>query len=191
MKRAGTPSPRWAFLSLYRIKNRDGSPYLTRFRILQTPWFGIYLHRIHTHDTDRDLHDHPWTFLSIVLLGGYVEERETFSWPDRDWKARKPLSFALRRATDPHRIVKLTRKPTWTLLFVGPRRRDWGFHTATGWVDWRTYLKGMDHVTMTDLVSRRRVLPVRRIASRVPFVLVLLACAAVALCTSLFFAKGI
>jgi hypothetical protein len=47
--------------------------YLVRLRIVQTPWFGIYLHDIHEDDGDRDPHNHPWSFLSFVLRGYYTE----------------------------------------------------------------------------------------------------------------------
>ncbi len=65
---------RWAFMATLRVPNLDGTPYLTRLRFVQTPWFGIYLHQIHTKDWDRHLHDHPWRFASLVLSGAYCEK---------------------------------------------------------------------------------------------------------------------
>ena len=150
----GQRSPRWSLFSVFRILNRDGSPYLTRLRILQTPWFGIYLHKIHSPDADRDHHDHPWSFVSVVLRGGYMEERKVplptlhaipgeprqWFWARR-WLHRTPFTIGFRRATDLHRITTLDRKPTWTLVIVGPRRRDWGFQTDGGWVSADDYFK--------------------------------------------------
>ena|SRR5688572_13574540 len=133
--------------------------YLTRWILFRCPWFAIYLHCIRMPDADRHLHDHPWSFVSIVLRGGYDEQRPRRNlWPAevaeveprqlpykrlqipcrtvrRGW-----LSVARRKATDLHRVLNLHRVPTWTLLFVSGRTRDWGFVTQDrGWVDHETY----------------------------------------------------
>lgn len=44
-------------------------------KLLQVLGIAVRLHWIHTPDLDRALHDHPWTFISKVLIGWYVEER--------------------------------------------------------------------------------------------------------------------
>lgn len=49
--------------------------------LLQKLGIAVRLHCIHTPDLDRALHDHPWTFLSWVLIGSYTEERP--SHPER------------------------------------------------------------------------------------------------------------
>jgi hypothetical protein len=61
---------RWSLFSRFDIAD-VGRPgiYLTRWRLLQTPWFGIYVHCIRRPDGDRHLHDHPWSFLSLVDTG--------------------------------------------------------------------------------------------------------------------------
>lgn len=43
--------------------------------LLQKLGIAARLHCIYTPDLDRALHDHPWTFLSLVLRGWYYEER--------------------------------------------------------------------------------------------------------------------
>lgn len=129
---------KWQFCTRFDIPDRaDPSvTYLTRWRILQTPWFGIYIHKIYLHDSDVHLHDHPWPFVSLVLRGGYCEQRQT-KVIRRGW-----MSLGFRRSTDLHRIVDLLRRPTWTLLLVGRKRRRWGFQTDSGWIDYRTYFWG-------------------------------------------------
>lgn len=52
-----------------------GSLYMRRWRFISTPWFGVRLHHIVRSDNDRELHDHPFTFLSFILAGGYFEWR--------------------------------------------------------------------------------------------------------------------
>lgn len=128
----------WALLHREEIA-RDGRPYLTRWRLIQTPLFAAYLHRFWAPDHDEDFHDHPWDFVSIVLAGGYVEER---GWPLRV-ERRGRGSVAYRRAEDLHRIASVI-VPTWTLVLCGRRRREWGFQTPHGWVQWEEYLTGKE-----------------------------------------------
>ena len=132
---------KWAFFKRYDIV--DGSNpekvYLTRWRLLQTPWFGIFLHKLNRPDSDRALHDHPWNFVSLILKGGYDEKRPCFcGWKSCEFSpittTRSVGSFAYRKAEDLHAIVKLWRIPTWTLIIIGRHRRDWGFQTEKGWV---------------------------------------------------------
>jgi hypothetical protein len=115
-------------------------------RDLTRPWWTwrVLLHRIELPDTDRHLHDHPWAFASIVLVGGYIEERPSVHgtpWAQMSW--RRPWTFAFRRASALHRI-RHVEPGTWTLIICGPRRREWGYGTPKGWVRWDRYW-GLDH----------------------------------------------
>lgn len=139
----------WAFMRRFDIRDEaTGELYLRRWYLLSTPWFGIYLHKILTPDKDRDLHDHPWAFLSMVLWGGYDEALGVNAMdsvmqgyrPFSVIRRRTVFSIAHRHAHDAHRITRLHRSPTWTFLVVGKRRRSWGFYTANGYVDWKRYL---------------------------------------------------
>lgn len=125
-------SPRWAFMKRRLIGSGD-DVYLDRTYIVQTPLFGIMFHRIFRPDNQRDLHDHPFNFLSIVLLGSYYED--TVDGPrHRRW-------FNWKRAEDRHSIREVSRRPVWTLVFTGRRRRTWGFWVdgGTRWVKWSEY----------------------------------------------------
>jgi hypothetical protein len=66
------------FSVLKRVITRTGVddeiPYLIRYNLLSTPWFGIKLHKILISDEACE-HDHPWSFVSFILKGGYVEQR--------------------------------------------------------------------------------------------------------------------
>ena len=113
---------------------RDGRPYLTRYHLLRWPCLGVYVHKFHDSD-DPPYHDHPWSFFSVVLWGGYVEHRKeerllpcerTSRWVFWD-VVRRSLSVGYRRATDLH-YVRLLRKPTWTLVICFKKFRIWGFH---------------------------------------------------------------
>jgi len=129
-KLAGNRSARWAFMERFEIPDYDDPErnYLTRWRLIQTPLFGIYLHRMDGPDPRPTLHDHPWPFISFVLRGGYLERRiYGADAPDVliDRINRK-------RTTDFHYITRLLRVPTWTLMFVGRRQRVWGYLNRGG-----------------------------------------------------------
>ena len=124
------------------ISRDDGSPYLVRWHLLLTPFGRVYLHRFLAPDAQCP-HDHPWPFVSLVLWGGYWEERYGAGQPAPDgrrlaWRGR--LSVAFRRAEDTHRVARLhPTRPTWTLVVTGRRRRRWGFWTAAGWIHYRLF----------------------------------------------------
>lgn len=130
-----------------RLRRADGRTYLARRRI-STPWFRIFLHKMEAPDPGFHLHDHPWNFVSLILWGGYTEEREFTSVASeraghveagyRSWYGdrvrygflnvnRMPLYLA-------HRIVELNKKTCWTLVIGGRRQREWGFYQPDGWV---------------------------------------------------------
>jgi hypothetical protein len=96
------------------------------------------LHWIKRADPQPDLHDHPNTFLSIVLSGWYDEEVPP-PGAKHERVRKRVYFFNFKRSTDRHRIIALGKR-TLTLVFAGPVVRDWGFHTPDGWVYWRQYI---------------------------------------------------
>lgn len=137
----GKRSPRWAFWLRMVIPCDEHAYYLVRLRLIQTPWFGVYLHDIHEPDSGRDPHDHPWTFVSIVLRGGYLEHLWTHPIGDPLGVARlhhNRWSVHRMQRQHAHRIV-LCDPGTKTLVLTGPRRGNWGFYTPHGWVAWDQY----------------------------------------------------
>lgn len=133
--------------------------YLTRWEFRLPFGYGIYLHRFHESDV-RVFHDHPWDFISIILWGGYKEfspDRNPRGYPNGNPKTvvcryRGLFSTARRRAEDLH-YVRLIKDSAWTLVLRGPRRREWGFQTSTGWVKWDEYLRSRYNVESSEVVS--------------------------------------
>lgn len=123
--RSGT---RWCF---WRWSTIDAD-HIERLHIVKTPWFAICLHWMRGPDLSPFEHDHPVSFLSIVLRGGYTETR------NGTVRNRPCFNFIRASADDSHRIIFAEPK-TLTLCFMGPKVREWGFHTDTGWVGWRDY----------------------------------------------------
>lgn len=130
---------RWALFSWFEVPDSDHRDrvYLRRLRVIQTPWFGMYVHWIFLPDRDRALHDHPWPFVSWVIRGGYTERvRTKTSEASRTWSR---WSAHRMRSRDAHSI-DLIEPGTVTLVLVGRRCREWGFWTSRGWVPWRQYV---------------------------------------------------
>lgn len=108
------------------------SEYITRLHLLKTPWFALCLHWISKPDPEPFHHDHPVTFLSLVLRGGYSEQRNG-TLRHRLW-----INFVRATGTDVHTIVDVLPN-TLTLCLMGPKRREWGFHRPSGWIGWKAY----------------------------------------------------
>jgi hypothetical protein len=144
-------SRRWAFNSRFLI-GKPGNPMMERWRLIQTPLFGIYVHFIYREDLDPVPHDHPWWFASLVLRGGYEEQHwddaRATAEPSQDrffgkvnyhqagrWLgavvARRWHTFPLHAA---HRITRVE-PGTVTLVVVGPKVRSWGFYDGGRFVD--------------------------------------------------------
>lgn len=142
-KVSGQRSPKWAFNATMLIRCTNDEPYLFRRRIIQTPWFGVYLHDIFEPDTDQDPHDHPWTFWSFVVRGEYTEQLHLIPHVDLSvarLQAWKRWSLHRMDRATAHRIVSAAPNLR-TLIFVGKRHKDWGFFTQPwgGWVPWQEY----------------------------------------------------
>lgn len=131
---------RWAFWRWTEVP----SEFITRLHLIMTPWFAIVLHWIRKPDPEPHLHDHPVTFLSLILRGGYNELREHGpSGPNKDpsdrrWRRRRWFNFFRASPQDRHRITHCDPRTT-TLCFMGPKRREWGYHTPFGWVHYKEY----------------------------------------------------
>ena len=110
-----------------RLIKLNGRPYLERYYVGQLFGVTFYLHRFVSSDSERHLHNHPWTWgRALVLAGSYNEQRVTDLSPAaaggcltdfrhvRFWNRVDGNHF--------HRIAWV-RPGTWTLFFHGPRAR--------------------------------------------------------------------
>lgn len=129
-----------------RVIYREDRPLIVRYYLCSTRWldenkwlkpfrflsFRLVMHHMHESDDDG-LHDHPWSWASLVLSGGYHEHTpEGVFW-------RPPGHLRFRSANAFHRLVldPNTRKGVYTLFAMGPRRREWGFlDRDNNWVPW-------------------------------------------------------
>lgn len=128
------------------IMSRQGVLHFRRWRIISTPWFGIYIHRIYKADDDKYLHDHPWDYWSMVLTGSYNEQTETLIRPGHAKENMLiPGSCNSRMAEQFHKIKSLNTKSVTTLFVTGKRRRDWGYKVGKYWVH-NEYYRQNKHV---------------------------------------------
>lgn len=131
-------SPMWAFMEGFKVPdiNDPTKDYLWRLRFIQTPLFGIYLHKLCGPDARSELHSHPWAFVSFILKGSYEEFVPCgCNFENCDYYAvpRHIYRMNVKRFNNSyHWISKLNRTPTWTLVFVGRRRRVWGYLDRDG-----------------------------------------------------------
>jgi hypothetical protein len=133
----------------YQTIHIDGAPYLTRYfltsdgprRALGTP-SQAFIHHFHSSDPKpgRGLHNHPWTGTSLILQGGYVEERCTdIGTPSVPGVYTEVTERVCLPGTvnhiglhDFHRATLLDlRRGCWTLFVTGPRVNAWGFLDET------------------------------------------------------------
>lgn len=126
---------RWVDRRVFVIKDQEGNKYLTRVRLFQWRKDGhrIYLHVIHKSDDDREMHDHPWWFVSFLLWGNYVEHlREgarRVRWINAKLNPAQGHKLELNRRRDG------SEKAVVTLVIGGPNEKEWGFYCPAQ--DWK------------------------------------------------------
>lgn len=152
MKYPEARSCRWAFMKTEDIPSKvnPGACYLRRLRVWNTPWCSLYVHQIFERDMDRDPHDHPWTFWSLVLRGDYTEmvwpfvaHRGEGNRPHQEQRNHRRWSLHRMPQTHAHKISSVG-LATVTLILTGPRKRQWGFWPSKGFVPWNEYLEETD-----------------------------------------------
>lgn len=132
------------------LRRSDGQVYLDRWGIGHDKIGRVLLHRMDAPDPGIDLHDHPWWFVSIILWGGYEEERaDTREAPTMARIAeayatrttrrgvaevRRPGSIRTMSLRECHTITRLLRRRSWSLVIGGPCRQSWGFYLPSGYM---------------------------------------------------------
>ena len=107
------------------IRDSTGQVYMERYFLDAS--HDIRFHHILRSDVDRDLHDHPWPFVSLILDGTYLETTES------GVKQYSEGDLLIRSAETLHRLT-LPESSVWTYVVTGPVQRTWGFMTEYGWM---------------------------------------------------------
>lgn len=160
---------RWGRTRLIFDRDEPNEVYLKRYYLIgtqRTRWLPVLcLHRFLRSDQGH-LHDHPWSFVSLVLRGGYYETRPSAAGGFAiRWRGRGGIAY--RRATDLHRVelfpdsrhgqapTRDMADPVWTLVLMFPRVRQWGFaefdaQGITTWWRWDHYLNDREQQARID-----------------------------------------
>ncbi len=126
----------------------DEEVYMSRYWLVgsnKSRW-ALMLHKMHRPDDDDCHHDHPWSFLTLILYGGYVEQvtrkcgLEDCKLSHVITRHNRPGMLLFRRAEHTHRIHSLPSGHCWTLVLRFKKSRPWGFVTKLGWVAWRRFI---------------------------------------------------
>lgn len=126
----------------------NDKPYLERYYLFLKERkhfpFNVFLHKFLKSDPD-DLHDHPWSYATFILKGGYYEWVPTF---DKNGKKidetrywRGPGHFRICKAASYHRIELKEGVTCWTLFMPGPQSKEWGFLVNDKWIEHEEYLR--------------------------------------------------
>src|SRR5260370_40658584 len=89
----------------------------TRYTLLKTPWFNVYLHQLSAPKWHSDCHDHPWSFVAILLWRGYLE-----MVGDKQFR-RYPGMVLYRPAEFAHNVIT-PYGTSWSVIFTGPKKRQ-------------------------------------------------------------------
>jgi hypothetical protein len=145
------------------IHGPDGSLYMGRWWLFNpyptegTPdprsWLrrrlpSVRIHHICRPDSDRALHDHPWNARTVILRGGYIEERPAVKCADSvliggKWRSvhrRVPGYTGRLLFGQYHRISSVAPEGAWTLFITWKKQGTWGFLVDGKKVNWREYL---------------------------------------------------
>lgn len=113
----------------------------------------LRVHQFFSNADDRDVHDHPWWFITFVLRGGYTDmipckvcngDEGGCPWCGHHEQGlavgtnMRPGTIRFRSANHRHRTMV---NPTGctTLVITGPVSRRWGFWRTGEWYPWRKY----------------------------------------------------
>lgn len=94
--------------------------------------FKLMVHHFLPNADDRDMHDHPRPFVTLVLRGAYQDRT------DDGVENMTPGRIRLRRAEHKH-ITRVCTRGCWTVVGMGPLQREWGFWKGHSWLPWRKH----------------------------------------------------
>lgn len=148
----------------YDLRGKDGTVYMGRNwlmpRFLLEPdakgrlkpksWvpIAIRIHHICRRDLERDQHDHPWSYRTVILRGFYVEEG-----PDNILRLYSAGTTKAQHATHFHRIDSVSEGGVYTLFIVRKKTHEWGFNVDGVKVPWTEYLD--ENETVRDIYANR------------------------------------
>lgn len=141
----------------------------------------VRIHKILRSDLDRDTHDHPWPYTTVILENGYsevvefVEFRDAWTWFQTEGsRHRGDRSITLdadrnrwqttiryrrgdvlhRSATFSHRLIMAGGGSATTMFIMGEKVNSWGFITPAGKVPYAEYLDPVEVAAQREAVKQ-------------------------------------
>lgn len=114
--------------------------YLSRWSLWLPGGLSIKVHKILVADNDRCEHDHPWWFIRVILWGGYREIVKGRLYDRLPWRPWYFWRIYPCLPSFQHKIIRLFRGESWSLVLCGKNKGYWGFITKDGWVPWQVFL---------------------------------------------------
>ena len=105
----------------------------TRWTLLKTPWFSLYLHRLKCPVDLHFCHDHPWRFWAWLLIGGYYEQLNGAP------VCFRPAGSMLYRTEKDMHNVWTERRANWSLMLATKKLREWGFQDCRDPLTYRKF----------------------------------------------------
>jgi hypothetical protein len=130
----------WFRRQEYRVDG-EARPRLLKWTLLTTRYFSIFFHKYYGPDWTRDPHNHPTDFLSIGLMGSYVEtvyDASGAALYNRTWRAPWVRTFP---RTHIHRTSSVGPRGAYTICIVNRWNQDWGFVIDGKLTPWRDYIR--------------------------------------------------
>ena len=131
------------------MDRQNKNPYLIRYYLFLTEResfpFNVFLHKFLKGDDD-EIHDHPWSYFTIILWGGYYETvMDNQGNTETYW--RHAGFFQKVDNTHKHMITLKQNTPCWTLFIPFRKNHLWGFwkkrnaNSKHKWIESSVYLK--------------------------------------------------
>lgn len=108
-------------------------PIMFRRTLVSSRWGKLLFHRFLPGASDEAPHDHPRSFVTIVLRGGYDDVK-----PDGSIDRVYAPTIRYRSAEHAH-ITKVGSEGATTVVIMGRLRREWGFWREGKWFEWRRF----------------------------------------------------
>lgn len=107
-------------------------PLLHRWTLAQVRGRKLMVHHFQPNADDRAEHDHPASFVTVVLRGYYDDESPA-------GVERMRAGVVRFRAAEHRHRTRVSPRGCWTVVFMGPKRRLWGFWKDGRWYFWRDH----------------------------------------------------
>jgi len=116
------------------IRDKNGKLYFKRWRLFSLPNHHVEIHKFWQaaddprYDKDKDPHNHPHEFWSLILWGGYLESYAKHMDYDPVLRVRRVSSLEFVNKEYFHYVVTLIQTTCVTLILKKKERDDnWGY----------------------------------------------------------------